>query len=894
MKYKKSQLSMFIILGFLIIIGLVIVISVSNNDKDLSSKDYTGTFSNVNDEKGNIEEYFEDCIDVLTNDAMLLYGPDGVANFIKTNFNVCKGGIETAYPDFKFYYDEIDVKASRNRQDKDTVNVNVEYGVTFENRGSKSSISDYSFDIPLKGEIEFDLNPEGKTKRDQTIRILDSRVKLFIPKDMEPLLHDGPLEKIEYEIKNEPNKNLIIDFSPSGAMFEWYFELRISYADLLLPEGFNEDKLAIGVYDNEKGKFVLLQNGYVNKTTKEIVGKISHFSEFTWGIIRMGSDCEEIYNKNFNDFVNQVYANVTQYKNGTINTTYINNTINSTLIEAKQKRFDIITLNNSNFNNETNLTKFNITINITDMNLPFKYQNGSEFNLSEVECNEVQDFQKFSWFPPNHMWVGSGSKPRRSSKEADVNGTGRYALFGGVDRIEYKSNCQGAEEFHMEVNGNMGPVSKDDPDACRKDQEGLEYLGQFNFNDGTNTIEMVHEGGGDSAESVGISHIYLTHINNSNLTYFWIDNNAEELRFKYQLVLPKAITVGSKGICDEIDITNVKMLAGADVRNTEIDADIDVTFPAGFVSHQVVFADEPWPEYTSSWDPHGYGGGKIGVSQGICWYDTVETKTICGGWDWNVIDVNTNIAIKGLNLKPGTPYGVYLVYAEDGMKKRTKIQWVTWPSTHAGPTTCDFSKNIFCGAIVQAGNLEKVEANCVAEDEIDTMEIVDWVELATSQPNHLNDIPIKTTITDITWDPGNHKQTWIEVHFEKPDTWNWPKWWLCWKLDVDHDGAVAGDVVCKRKDDLRDYGNNMHKNEAFAQGGYPYGVFVTNKDNTERSQIFYIDSWPETHSANHVDTGGKTKYEWCYEDNIDPGKKSWPYVCTWWSDKVSKDLERIN
>lgn len=83
--------------------------------------------------------------------------------------------------------------------------------------------------------------------------------------------------------------------------------------------------------------------------------------------------------------------------------------------------------------------------------------------------------------------------PSEMSVSIDVLIGGKYRVKGQVVRDQWGFQCQDGENFRLEVGGEFGPVSFDNEDPCVSTDE-TEYLGEFNFNSGSNTIIMHHTG----------------------------------------------------------------------------------------------------------------------------------------------------------------------------------------------------------------------------------------------------------------------------------------------------------------------------------------------------------------------------------------------------------------
>jgi hypothetical protein len=73
---------------------------------------------------------------------------------------------------------------------------------------------------------------------------------------------------------------LAYTFEPSGATFDPPITVTFTYYPSDLPEGFNEEDLAIAFYDTSSGEWVVLSNIAVDTVAHTVSGDLSHFTDF--------------------------------------------------------------------------------------------------------------------------------------------------------------------------------------------------------------------------------------------------------------------------------------------------------------------------------------------------------------------------------------------------------------------------------------------------------------------------------------------------------------------------------------------------------------------------------------------------------------------------------------
>jgi len=88
-------------------------------------------------------------------------------------------------------------------------------------------------------------------------------------------MKDGPAPSKNYHLIG-----LAYDLEPDGATFNPPINLALAYDESLIPEGAFEEKLVVAMWDEETGKWVILDQCTIHTESNTIIVPISHFSAF--------------------------------------------------------------------------------------------------------------------------------------------------------------------------------------------------------------------------------------------------------------------------------------------------------------------------------------------------------------------------------------------------------------------------------------------------------------------------------------------------------------------------------------------------------------------------------------------------------------------------------------
>jgi len=145
--------------------------------------------------------------------------------------------------------------------------------------------------IPFSGKTYIDgsIDSQGIITSAFTAPSVDNRCSLTLDVGVEALNGYGqPLPYISISELEEPPPppedarliSLVYDIRPNGATFEPAAMLAMTYEEPRLPEGIDEEKLAIATWDETEGRWIELEGCIVDTEADTITAPVSHFSAF--------------------------------------------------------------------------------------------------------------------------------------------------------------------------------------------------------------------------------------------------------------------------------------------------------------------------------------------------------------------------------------------------------------------------------------------------------------------------------------------------------------------------------------------------------------------------------------------------------------------------------------
>jgi len=317
---KRGQVAIFIIVGILIVSSLMFYF-VLRDEVVPESLDFDAS---------EINRYYLGCIEDIVNAALLDYPPEKIGPLIEKRIDECSE-VELLYKEIEFYYGDPKATVEKNELGSVLV-VEVDYPIFFCYEDKCTKFETFDVSVPLVKKVRLSLDADGKTENEIDLDILDDRIHLIIPKGTSAVNDEtGKVEEISYAVRESRDGNIVLDLKPDNTVFSKPLILKISLDDTDIPIGFDTSNLGIGVYDEDYEKYVFINGGFFDANTNEVIALISHFSLFTWGIIRSGSDCDDVVDVDVEEYYRLVEGIVERilddYSNGTINESDINESV---------------------------------------------------------------------------------------------------------------------------------------------------------------------------------------------------------------------------------------------------------------------------------------------------------------------------------------------------------------------------------------------------------------------------------------------------------------------------------------------------------------------------------------------------------------------------------------
>ena len=287
---RNSQLSLYIILGLIIIIilgfsGFVL----ANNYKKNINLEQTKSFSK-SPIKTNMENIINSCIEYAVKEEISTTGIrnenlEQYSELVKANIISCTSPILSNFEKegYEIKKGKISINIDLNTE---TIDVNVNYPLTIFKDSTIIDFSNFNFCLDRSNSIHI---PNGITTKEIRLISTNGKAELKIPKDVKITDEFGnSVEQIGIKIKDLHFDNLnngvvvgelVYENFPDGVQFSQPIEMTIEFNENDIPKGYTTDNLRVSYWDENDGIW------YAPPTSiKEnlATSNITHFS--TWSI----------------------------------------------------------------------------------------------------------------------------------------------------------------------------------------------------------------------------------------------------------------------------------------------------------------------------------------------------------------------------------------------------------------------------------------------------------------------------------------------------------------------------------------------------------------------------------------------------------------------------------
>ncbi|MBD3203132.1 hypothetical protein GF327_02480 [Candidatus Woesearchaeota archaeon] len=312
---KKSQISLFIIIGLIIILSISVFIYMNSNSKKAVIENKIDDSIGLSTKKQRLERTINICVEQKVDKAIETYGISNTEKDIEIYINK---ELDSCV-NWKLFED-IGTNTIRGGGPNAKITIfdesliaNIDYPITINVQDAEAELSEFNYNLHLSETSDVVQDENGITKKEIRLRSSDENILLIIPEDtkiqdkdhiifvdeifetpdgfkeivkvpktilVEPVMVDNIKLKLENRDSsfNEVLGEIVYDLSPDGIYFDKAIEIRISYADMNIGS-YDETKLRIGYYNEEKNKWEDITKS-VDTSSKEIIGETNHFSTF--------------------------------------------------------------------------------------------------------------------------------------------------------------------------------------------------------------------------------------------------------------------------------------------------------------------------------------------------------------------------------------------------------------------------------------------------------------------------------------------------------------------------------------------------------------------------------------------------------------------------------------
>ncbi|MFT4303187.1 MAG: hypothetical protein ACMXYG_01360 [Candidatus Woesearchaeota archaeon] len=287
---NRSQISVFLILGLVLVIVFVLFLSLLNiSQSSVNIRQSSESFNQML-----LKNYMDTCLLNTFSDTVVQIGysdTDFLSERIPYNINHCLDSFD-ALDYLSFSYSDI---TSDIILTDDNSNLLLLARMPLKLKSDRSEVTASEFYLNYKMFMEQNILSDpltGEILYDTTISSPDSVFNLFIPAGVTALKSDNtPVESISLEIKNNIdypallNSNEVLvgalyyKIQPSGVTFDDNVSLVVKYDSFILPDIVNENDLFILVVD-EVSNTVQRLDTIVDLDNKVLYANLTHFSSF--------------------------------------------------------------------------------------------------------------------------------------------------------------------------------------------------------------------------------------------------------------------------------------------------------------------------------------------------------------------------------------------------------------------------------------------------------------------------------------------------------------------------------------------------------------------------------------------------------------------------------------
>ncbi len=288
---KKGQITMFIIMGLVIVFAFGFLIYVRNIGVGTTPAIDVRSVA-LSGQKASLESKINFCIEQKTKEAIDLFGLKQsseklIKDYVESKLIECI--------DFGlFESQELTIQRSSGFASVDitekAVLVDVYFPITIIKGDVQEELSRYNFYLPRIQQASLSFDSDNALKNDVTIVTKDGDAELFIPKGALVTKDGQPFSRIEFKIVDRNfdglSNGVVIGSTAykgtDGVQFDPWAMLKINYEKQDIPPGVSEKDLVLMWYDKERDLWKAVPTR-VDTENNQVVASISHFTPVAIG-----------------------------------------------------------------------------------------------------------------------------------------------------------------------------------------------------------------------------------------------------------------------------------------------------------------------------------------------------------------------------------------------------------------------------------------------------------------------------------------------------------------------------------------------------------------------------------------------------------------------------------
>jgi hypothetical protein len=282
--HKRGQITVFIILGIVILISVFILFYVKTVVEKSEIETEQQKLLDFQSKVNSVNSFVSSCLDKILLSSVDVVGlnESRVSGYVKSNLSKCINFT---------IFEKQGLNISTESIQADTVisnysmSVNVGYPITIRKESQTSQLNKFNSKMSLISHINLHTDQDGFVT--QSVSVPNGDAALTIPEGTRAMdQNNNPLTSISMRILGTTYPIIGFfkyDFKPDGAAFEPPIILTTDYKDSDLPEGFHEQELEVKYFDEEADEWISLPSN-IDVVNNRLITEISHFSEFGPGI----------------------------------------------------------------------------------------------------------------------------------------------------------------------------------------------------------------------------------------------------------------------------------------------------------------------------------------------------------------------------------------------------------------------------------------------------------------------------------------------------------------------------------------------------------------------------------------------------------------------------------